>query len=236
MRKIAIVLAGGRGSRMQSSVPKQYMQLLGKPVLYYSVNVFENSEVDEVILVAGRQDIEYCREQIVQRYGFGKVTQIVAGGSERCDSVLNGLRAVCAGDGEEVYVFIHDGARPCITEELVKSCGREVLLYKACVAGVPAKDTIKLADEEGFAAQTPDRSRVWQIQTPQCFEYGLVRKAYEAMAADCERGSITDDAMVVEKYTNVKVKLTMASYENIKITTPEDLLIAKEFLQRGEKR
>ncbi len=228
-KRVAIILAGGLGSRMKSDIPKQYMDLAGKPVLYYSIKSFEQSLIDEIILVAGADDIDYCRREIVDKYGFSKVSAIVAGGSERYYSVLNGLRAVkCSG---ESYVFIHDGARPCVTEQIIEKCSAEVEIHKACVAAVPVKDTIKVADEECYAKDTPPRNLLWQIQTPQCFEYNLVKNAYEAMAADENRGVITDDAMVVEKYTDTKVKLTEASYKNIKITTPEDLSIAELFLR-----
>lgn len=230
IRRVAIILAGGRGSRMNSEIPKQYMLLKGKPVLYYSIKAFEHSAVDEIILVAGIGDIDYCRREIVEKFGFNKVSAIVAGGSERYYSVLNGLRAVEPSYGGEIYVFIHDGARPCVTEQIIEKCNSEVERYKACVAAMPVKDTIKVADEDGWAKDTPSRNLLWQIQTPQCFEYNLVKNAYEAMAEDEKRGVITDDAMVVEKYTDSKVKLTEASYKNIKITTPEDLAVAELFL------
>lgn len=230
-KRVAIILAGGRGSRMNSDIPKQYMNLDDKPVLYYSIKAFEQSAVDKIVLVAGAGDIDYCRREIVEKFGFKKVEAIVAGGTERYYSVLNGLRAVVPGESGETYVFIHDGARPCVTKQIIEKCGIEVELYKACVAAVPVKDTIKVADEDGYAKDTPPRNLLWQIQTPQCFEYNLVKNAYEAMASDEKRGVITDDAMVVEKYTDIKVKLTEASYKNIKITTPEDLTVAGLFLR-----
>lgn len=231
VKRVAIILAGGRGSRMNSDIPKQYMILGEKPVLYYSIKAFERSSVDEIILIAGAGDIDYCRREIVEKFGFKKVSAIVEGGSERYYSVLNGLRAVEPGGSGEVYVFIHDGARPCVTEQIIEKCSLEVELYKACVAAVPVKDTIKVADEEGYSKDTPPRNLLWQIQTPQCFEYNLVKNAYEAMAADENRGVITDDAMVVEKYADTRVRLTEASYKNIKITTPEDLAVAELFLE-----
>lgn len=231
IKRVAIILAGGRGSRMNSEIPKQYMLLKGKPVLYYSIKAFEHSVVDEIILVAGAGDIDYCRREIVEKFGFNKISAIVAGGTERYYSVLNGLRAVALSNGGEIYVFIHDGARPCVTGQIIEKCNSDVELYKACVAAMPVKDTIKVADEGGWAKDTPSRNFLWQIQTPQCFEYNLVKNAYEAMAEDEKRGVITDDAMVVEKYTDSKVKLTEASYKNIKITTPEDLAVAELFLE-----
>lgn len=245
MKKVAIVLAGGKGSRMKSEVPKQYMQLNGRPVLYYSLDVFEKSSIDEIILVSGPSEIEYCRCEIVDKYGFDKVTKIVPGGQERYHSVFNGLRAVlskavcmsekikttAAYGSEQTVVLIHDGARPCISQEMIDRCLAETAKYHACVAAVPIKDTVKIADEAGFAQVTPDRSRVWQIQTPQVFDYSLIASAYEKMMSDPNRGNITDDAMVVEHYTSVKVKLTMGSYDNIKITTPGDLILAEQLLQ-----
>ncbi len=229
MKHVAIVLAGGKGSRMKSNIPKQYMQLGDKPVLYYALDAFEKSDVDAVVLVTGREEIEYCKYDIVERFDFKKVVDVVEGGAERYFSVLNGLRAV--GDCE--YVYIHDGARPCVSLEVITRCMEEVQKYGAAVAAVPVKDTIKIANEDGFADSTPDRDTLWQIQTPQCFRYHMVKNAYEQMAADDNRGNITDDAMVVEKYTDHKVKLTMGAYENIKITTPEDISTALNFLNKA---
>lgn len=248
MRKVAIVLAGGRGSRMKSELPKQYIQLKGKPVLYYSLDAFEKSCVDEVILVSGVSEMEYCRCEIVDKYGFGKVTKILPGGQERYHSVFNGLcavssktamsnadRPVSENKDEQTVVMIHDGARPCISQEIIDRCLADVIQYHACVAAVPIKDTVKIADEAGYAQVTPDRNRVWQIQTPQVFDYPLIKSAYERMISNQNRGNITDDAMVVEQYTPVKVKLTMGSYNNIKITTPGDLVLAERLLEHEKE-
>lgn len=227
MKHIAIVLAGGKGSRMNSDIPKQYMQLNGKPVIYYSLKAFEESMIDEIVLVAGKEDIELCENDIVKKYGFKKVVDVVEGGTERYYSVLNGLRAVDECD----FVYIHDGARPCIDRGVIQRCISAVQQFDACVAAMPVKDTIKVVDKEGFSVETPDRATLWQIQTPQCFRYSLVKDAYENMAADGNRGNITDDAMVVERYTDTKVKMVEGSYENIKITTPEDIFVAERFLR-----
>lgn len=223
----AIVLAGGQGKRMGTKVQKQYLELQGKPILYYSLNVFQQSEIiDEIVLVVGENQEEYCRKEIVDKYNINKVTRIVKGGAERYHSVWNGIQMI-----EEGYVFIHDGARPFVTDAIVKQAYKEVQLHKACVVGMPVKDTIKIADMDGFAQHTPDRSCVWMIQTPQVFEYELIKRAY-TMLMDNEVPGITDDAMVVEKMLQQKVKLVQASYENIKITTPEDLDIARVFLAK----
>lgn len=224
----AIVLAAGKGSRMQSAVPKQYLELCGKPVLYYSLTAFEESFVDEIILVTGKDDIFYCKEQIVDRYGFQKVTQIIAGGAERYLSVYQGLLAAEGAD----YVYIHDGARPFVDAAILSDAKECVEQYQACVAGMPVKDTIKIVDTEEFAKETPERKYVWQVQTPQVFSYSLVRNAYDKLMEHPEAYSVTDDAMVVETMLNYPVKLFPASYKNIKITTPEDLQIAELFVQK----
>lgn len=224
----AIVLAAGKGSRMQSAVPKQYLELCGKPVLYYSLAAFEESFIDEIILVAGKDDISYCKEQIVERYGFQKVTKIIAGGTERYLSVYQGLLAAEEAD----YVYIHDGARPFVDAVILSDAKACVEQYQACVAGMPVKDTIKIVDAEDFAKETPERKYVWQVQTPQVFSYALVREAYDMLMEDRDAYSVTDDAMVVETMLNYPVKLFQASYKNIKITTPEDLQIAELFVQR----
>lgn len=224
----AIVLAAGKGSRMQSAVPKQYLELCGKPVLYYSLAAFEESFIDEIILVAGKDDISYCKEQIVERYGFQKVTKIIAGGAERYLSVYQGLLAAEEAD----YVYIHDGARPFVDAAILSDAKACVEQYQACVAGMPVKDTIKIVDAEDFAKETPERKYVWQVQTPQVFSYALVQEAYDMLMEDQDAYSVTDDAMVVETMLNYPVKLFQASYKNIKITTPEDLQIAELFVQR----
>lgn len=229
----AIVLAGGKGSRMKSSIPKQFMNINNKPVLYYSLKIFqESSIIDNIILVTGESDIEYCKHSIVEKYSFTKVRDVVAGGKERYNSVYNGLKAVKKAESYDKtqYVFIHDGARACITNKIIQTCYSDVKEYMACVAAVPVKDTIKITDSNGFAVNTPDRSTLWQIQTPQVFEYNLVSDAYDKMIKDTDRGNITDDAMVVEHYSDVKVKMSLSEYSNIKITTPDDIIIAESFL------
>ncbi len=231
----AIVLAAGQGKRMSTNVPKQYLLIKDKPVLYYSLKVFEESFVDEIILVTGEGDIDYCRQEIVDKYGFHKVSRIVAGGAERYHSVYEGIKAAGSCD----YIFIHDGARPFITEAILQRAYENVIEYNVCVVGMPVKDTIKLADKNGFASDTPRRDLVWAIQTPQVFSYFIIEEAYSMLMEKekslIEKGIIvTDDAMVVETFTDRKVKLVNGSYENIKITTPEDLKIAEAFLENTD--
>ena len=197
-------------------------------MLYYSLKVFEESLVDEVVLVTGADEISWCREHIVEKYGFSKVKKIIAGGTERYDSVYAGLLAAAPCD----YVLIHDGARPLVTEDIISRAIQGALDYQACVAAMPVKDTIKKGDQDGFAAGSLDRSCLWQIQTPQAFSYSLIRTAYDWIMEEEERQTgITDDAMAVESYGGCRVKLVEGSYENLKVTTPEDMVIAEALLQ-----
>lgn len=225
----AIVLAAGSGKRMNSKVHKQYLIIQDRPVLYYSLKAFEDSAVDEIVLVVGKGEEEFCRKEIVDKYGISKVKAIVEGGKERYHSVFEGLKQTSDAD----YVVIHDGARPFVNQDIIRRCMQEVQKYQACVVGMPVKDTIKIADEEGYAKQTPDRKNVWMIQTPQTFSYALIYEAYEEMLKT-EDTAITDDAMVLERIKGKKSKLIEGSYRNIKITTPEDLLIANVYLQHPE--
>ncbi len=235
MKTTAIVLAAGQGKRMNAKVQKQFLQLQGHPVLYYALQAFEKSFFDEIILVTGEKEIDFCREQIVEHYHFQKVKQIVAGGKERYHSVYAGLQA--AEKSAPDYVFIHDGARPFVDEPMLKRAYEAVQKWNACVVGMPVKDTIKLADEQGFAAQTPPRNLVWAVQTPQVFSYPLVYGAYQKLIEKeeswLEQGPrVTDDAMVVETFTDTPVRLVEGSYENMKLTTPEDLAVAEAILAR----
>lgn len=230
----AIVLAAGQGKRMQSKVHKQYLLLQDKPVLFYALKAFEDSFIDDIVLVVGKDEEEYCRKEIIDKYGFKKVRAIVEGGKERYHSVAYGIKAI---HWECNYIFIHDGARPFINREILNRVFEQVKKSKACVVGMPVKDTVKIADEAGFVESTPNRARVWQIQTPQVFEAEVISEAYsrlltEEMRLLSEGVTVTDDAMVVEYFMKLPVKLVEGSYQNIKITTPEDLEIARSFLQK----
>ena len=226
-RCTAIVLAAGQGKRMHSKIQKQFLEIGGKPVLYYSLHCFQESPlIRDIILVTGEEMISYCEQEIVKKYGFSKVRKVTAGGKERYDSVYAGL--LCCQDTD--YVYIHDGARPFITEEMVQRGYEAVKRTNACVMGMPSKDTVKLADSSGYVKETPDRKIVWNIQTPQIFSYDLIKKAHESIRKK-DMTAITDDAMVVEQEMQIPVKLFEGSYCNIKITTPEDLETAKGFIE-----
>ena len=230
MEKItAVVLAAGAGKRMHSDVHKQYMMLAGRPVLFYALQAFAESAVTDIVVVVGAGEIDYCRKEIVEKYHIQKVCAVVEGGRERYHSVYEGLKAA---DGSD-YVLIHDGARPLVTADIISrsiACVRE---GDSCVVGMPVKDTVKMSDHDEFAVMTPDRSRLWQIQTPQAFDYNLIFDAYSKLLSSEEyQTGVTDDAMVVESMTDRKVKLIRGDYSNIKVTTPEDMDLAEVLLRR----
>ena len=232
-RTVAIVLSAGKGKRMNSETPKQYIDLNHKPVLYYSVSAFESSYVDEIVIVCGEGDENYIKEEIVDRYGFTKVKAIVAGGKERYHSVYKGLVAA----GRADYALIHDGARPFVSLEVIDRVRECVEGGTSCVAAVPVTDTIKIVDSEGKVLSTPDRKTLWAMQTPQAFKYDLIRAAYEELINKEEETllagvNITDDAMVVEHFTGLPVQVIMGDYDNIKITTPGDIEIAERILAK----
>ena len=237
MKSYAVVLAAGSGHRMGTAVKKQYLPIKGRPLLYYSLKAFEDSFMDGIVIVTSKEDIDFVKEKIVKEYGFSKVIDIVEGGAQRCDSVLCGLKAIDAKTyGTADYVFIHDGARPLIDEAMLKRALDSAAENRACVVGMPSKDTVKIADDDGFVKTTPRRDRVWTVQTPQVFEFELIFEAYTDVLSHKkeyeEQGiTITDDAMVLELYSDIPIKLTEGSYRNIKVTTPEDLALAEAFLE-----
>lgn len=227
----AIVLAAGQGKRMGTKVHKQYLELAGKPVLYYSLKAFAYSDViDEIYLITGPGEEEYCRREIIEKYEIPKVTKILPGGAQRYHSVWSGVQEM----EEEGYVFIHDGARPFVNHEIIERVFQEVIHHKACVVGMPVKDTIKVVDDNEFVKNTPDRKSLWMIQTPQVFENHLIKGAYSMLMRESYI-NVTDDAMVVEQMLKYPIKLVCGSYENIKITTPEDLDIAEVMIARSQE-
>ena len=218
----AIVLSGGIGKRMNSDIPKQYMMLKDKPVLAHSLLAFEQSPVDDIVIVCGAGDEEYITKEFVEKYGLSKVSAVCEGGAERYNSVYNGLKACKDTD----YVLIHDGARPYVSDEIIKRNIEEVQKYKAVVTSVKAIDTVKIADDNGFVISTPERKSVYFMQTPQTFEYKLALDSYSKLIEELEKEvkvQVTDDAQVVEMYSEIKVKLIEGDYSNIKITVPKDL-------------
>ena len=221
-----ILLAAGAGRRMGGSIKKQFLEVHGRPLLYYPLHTFEQSEVSEIALVVADEDIVFVREQIVERFGFGKVSKIVCGGAERFLSVYEGLKQV-----DNPWVLVHDGARACVSAKIIADAIAATKQYQACEVAVPSVDTVKLADEEGFVAHTPDRSLVWAIQTPQGFRTSLLKEAYETLIAGQRLFGLTDDAMVVERaFPDQKIKLVRGEYSNLKVTNQEDLAVVERVL------
>lgn len=227
MEKVcAIVLAAGQGRRMKSAVMKQYLLLKDKPVLYYSLKAFEESHITDVVVVVGKDEIDYVTTEIIQKYGFSKVSKVVPGGEERYLSVQCGLNAMKMAD----YVLIHDGARPLIKATTINHVIDAVKEKKACIISVPSKDTVKIVNEEGMVRDTPNRNQVYLIQTPQAFSTSILLEAYDNLERK-SGNAITDDAMIVEMLGKYPIYVVEGEYTNIKITTPEDMIIAEALLE-----
>jgi 2-C-methyl-D-erythritol 4-phosphate cytidylyltransferase len=222
-----LIPAAGMGKRMGASINKQYLQLAGMPIVARTISVFENAPfIDGIFLVTPADEIPYCREHVVEAHGFRKVLEIVPGGKERQNSVMNGLRALERHAGEHDVVLIHDGVRPLISRELLKESIEVARGCDGALVAVPAKDTIKTV-RDGLVVATPDRETLWQAQTPQCFRFGIILAAH--LAAEREDFMGTDDASLVERRGGA-VRIVRGDYRNIKITTPEDIVLAEAFL------
>lgn len=221
-----IIPAAGLGRRMNASISKQYLQLNGKPILAYTLDAFENCPlIDEIILVINPDELELCEEQVIGSYPYTKV-KLVAGGNTRQESVYAGLKAA---NPQTRIVLIHDGARPLIREPVIRRSIEETIKHRATVVGVPAKNTIKVINKDGFVEHTPDRNYLVEIQTPQTFAYDLIKEAHQKA---CDSGVVgTDDAFLVE-WLKIPVKIVVGDYTNIKITTPEDLTIAESIIRK----
>lgn len=227
MKHVGIVMSAGKGLRVGGEIPKQYMQLAGKPVLYYPLKAMQDSFIDEIIIVCGEGDEDYVKNTIVEPFAISKVSAIVPGGKERSDSVYNGLMAVKS--PESSYVYIQDGARPILDVDLLTKAKDDVECFGTSVMGVRSKDTVKIVDDNGFVVTTPDRTYVWNIQTPQCFLCSDILKAYSCFRSS-EGVTVTDDASVMEQFGELPVHITEGDYRNIKITTPEDFDTAERFI------
>lgn len=222
----AIIVAGGRGSRMGQTINKQFIKIGGKEILARTIEVFQSiDEINQIIIVCALDEIEQCRESIVKKYGLSKVVKVVPGGGERQDSVLNGLNS-CSSDTD--IVVVHDGARPFVTGEIIKESIKCAGECGACTAAVPVKDTIKRVGENKYSIETPSRSGLYAVQTPQAFKYDLIMEAHRQ--AKCKNISATDDTALVEGI-GVKVKIIDGSNTNIKITTADDLIFADAILR-----
>ena len=220
----AIFPAAGHGSRMKTGANKVFMNLMGKPILVHTLLAFSRCDlVDDLIVVVGAAEVAVV-EMLLRAVPGLKPWQVVAGSTERQYSIANGLAAL---NKNSDIVLVHDGARPLISKQIIEDVIGEAYNSGAAIAGVPVKDTIKAADEQGMVTETPERTKLWAVQTPQGFQRSILLRAYEQAAADNFLG--TDDASLVERLA-VPVKIVKSSYENIKITTPDDLIIAEAFL------
>ena len=230
MKIVAIIPAGGAGRRLGLEVAKQYLLLGSLPVLVHTIRVFQIMElVSAIVLVVPKEDVASVQKNIVEKYGLTKVMTVVAGGRERQDSVCNGLQAVpetCD------VVIVHDGVRPFVTRDMITRVVAAAAQCGAASIGVPAKDTIKETTDENIVTATLRRQNLWQTQTPQAFGYELLCRAYAEAQRDHFYG--TDDASLVERM-GVNVQMVAGSHENIKITTPEDLLIAEALMENKKK-
>ncbi len=260
IRCTAIVLLGGSGRRMGLSVPKQYIPLAGKPLFLHCVETFFKSGIiTDILLAVPAGDEEKCREYLAaagmpsagapadpcggaagaKREDDCIIRGFCAGGAQRYDSVYSALKAI---DWLCDYVFIHDGARPLVSRDDIRLLYEAVRMDRAAVAGNPCRDTVKVVDDARFVTDNPDRSVLWNVQTPQVFDFGLARRSYEALMADlretaADRVPVTDDAYVVQRYSGARVRLVETGSENIKVTTQPDLAVAAALLEarRGER-
>lgn len=221
----AIILAGGKGKRMNSSISKQFIEIKGKPIIYYTIKKFnDNKKIDNIVVVLSQEEIEYFKENILKKYDL-KVDKIVIGGAERQDSVYNGLKSL--ENTETDIVLIHDGARPFISDRIIEDGIKYATIYGACAPGVMPKDTIKIKAKSNFSIDTPNREMLVAIQTPQVFKFREILECHEKVKMD--KVVVTDDTMVVERYGS-KVYLYDGEYTNIKVTTPEDLILGEKLI------
>jgi len=226
MKADVVIVSAGKGQRMMEGRKKQFLSLAGKPILVHTLDRFESCPlIHSILLVVGQEDLDYCLKEIAEKYQYRKISKILPGGKQRQDSVKNGIDAL---PGDVDIVAIHDGVRPFVTQEMIEESIRSAERFGAVVLAMPVKETIKMAHSDGTVLKTLDRESLWQIQTPQTFQVNVIKEAFQKAAEDGFIG--TDDASLVERL-GIKVFLLPGSYTNIKITTPEDLMLAKLFLQ-----
>jgi len=226
MKSAAVIVSAGKGRRFPGEKKKQFLSLAGKPLLCHTLDPFEACpSIDFIQLVVGPEDLAYTLKEVVETYGYRKVAQIVPGGKSRQESVKNGIDALSR---EVDVVAIHDGVRPFVTPGMIEESIRGARRLRAVVMAMPVKETIKVASPDRIVLKTLDREFLWQIQTPQTFQLDLIRQALQKAAEDGFIG--TDDASLVERI-GIKVYILPGSYTNIKITTPEDLILAHLILR-----
>lgn len=228
MKIVALIAAAGKGKRMNTRISKPFIPIFGKPILAYTIEKFEKCKlIDKIYLTVNSEEKELCSRNVIIKYNFSKVQELVDGGETRQDSVYNGLKAL---DKDTDIVVIHDGARPLIEETLIRDSIEKAQKYGAAIAAIPIKDTVKKSENNFFINKTLNREEIWRAQTPQTFKYDLILPAYHKAYKD--KFLATDDAAILERYGH-KVKLIIGSEENIKITTPFDIIVAENFLKKG---
>jgi 2-C-methyl-D-erythritol 4-phosphate cytidylyltransferase len=226
MKADAVIVSAGKGLRFMEGRKKQFYFLEGKPILAHTLDKFETCPlIRSILLVVGEEDMDICLKEVVEKYKFQKVSQIVPGGKRRQESVKNGIDAL---PKDSDIVAIHDGVRPLVTRAMIEDSIHSAVRYGAVVLAMPVKDTVKISNPDGTVLRTLDRESLWQIQTPQTFQINVIKEAHFRAAEDGFVG--TDDASLVERM-GAKVHILPGSYTNIKITTPEDLLLASLFLK-----
>ena len=225
----AVIVGAGEGRRMGGSGRKQFTKVSGKPIIAYTLEVFEASDaIDHIVVVVPRDSIDWAKEEVVEAYGFKKVRAVVGGGDTRQQSVFNGLKAL---DPKTTFAVIHDAVRPLVTDLLIRRVIDAARKTGAAITGVPARDTVKQV-ESGLIVGTLDRRLLWLAQTPQCFRYDQILEAHKRAVQ--ENFEATDDASLVEKYGS-KVTVAVGSYSNFKITSPEDLPVFEYFLKQENR-
>jgi len=230
MRIVALIAAAGLGKRMNAKISKPFIPIFGKPILAYTVEKFEQCKfIEKIYLIVNQEERDLCSKDIILKYNFSKVQELIAGGETRQDSVYNGLKVL---NSDTDIVVIHDGARPLVEETLIQDSIKAAQKYGAAIVAIPLKDTVKKSQKDFFINKTLNREEIWRAQTPQTFKYDIILSAYHQAYKD--KFFTTDDAAIVEKYGH-KVKMIIGSEENIKITTPFDIIIAENFLKRGFK-
>ncbi|MBN2516313.1 MAG: 2-C-methyl-D-erythritol 4-phosphate cytidylyltransferase [Deltaproteobacteria bacterium] len=227
VKTVAVIVAGGTGKRMGHDSAKQYLMLGAIPIIVHTLRAFEKASlVHDIVLVVPAHDIDYVKISVVELYGISKVKHIISGGAKRQDSVKNGLEAV---SNDCSVVVIHDGVRPFVSAELINTSVMKAIEAGAVTVGVPVKDTVKSVTGDGIVKETLDRQELWLTQTPQTFTREIIQQAYRRAYEDNFYG--TDEASLVERM-NVKIIMMNGSYENIKITTPEDLALGEFILKK----
>lgn len=219
-----IIVAAGSGSRMNTNINKQFIKLNDKEIIAHTIEKFYNNKnINDIVIVIKEDEAKFFKKEILDKYRFRNI-KIAYGGKERQDSVYSGIKLL---DKNCKYVLIHDGARPFVDEDIINRSLDEVKAFKSIVVGVPVKDTIKVVNNNNNVVDTPNRSTLWSVQTPQTFDYNIIKRAYEDAFDNNFYG--TDDAMLVERigYT---IKMIYGSYNNIKVTTPEDIIIGTQII------